>query len=158
EELSSEAEALTKLNECSSRLWRCRTLHQGLDEMLRAIIELLGADKGGVQLLNTEGALTVMAQRGFDDESLQFFYSVTAEDESAGGRALKLGDRIIIEDVETDPLYERLRPVARAAGYRAVVSTPLVAGDGSPLGMLTTHFGSVHRPTDQELRRLDLYA
>src|SRR5262249_4273904 len=50
-----------------------------------------------------------------------------------------------------------LRPVARAAGYRAVQSTPLISRDGRPLGMLSTHFRSVHRPAEQDLRRLDLY-
>jgi GAF domain-containing protein len=30
--------------------------------------------------------------------------------------------------------------------------------DGKPLGMLSTHFRSGHRPTEQDLRRLDLYA
>ena len=47
--------------------------------------------------------------------------------------------------------------MARAAGFRAVQSTPLIGRDGAPLGMLSTHFRSVHRPTEQELRRLDLY-
>jgi len=38
-----------------------------------------------------------------------------------------------------------------------VVSTPLIDRDGNVLGVLSTHFRSKHRPTDQELRRLELY-
>src|SRR5258708_7332189 len=30
--------------------------------------------------------------------------------------------------------------------------------EGIPLGMLSTHFRSAHRPSEQDLRRLDLYA
>jgi signal transduction histidine kinase len=38
-----------------------------------------------------------------------------------------------------------------------VLATPLVSGDGKTLGVVSTHFRTVHRPTDQDLRRLDLY-
>jgi signal transduction histidine kinase/ActR/RegA family two-component response regulator len=67
---------------------------------------------------------------------------------------LRSGQRIIIEDVEAEA---PLRAPARAADYRSVVTTPLIGGDGKPLGMLSAHFRSVHRPGERELRRLDLY-
>jgi hypothetical protein len=63
---SAEAHALARLNELSSRLWRMRSLSEGLDEMLAATIELVGADLGNVQMLDTEsGVLVIAAQRGF---------------------------------------------------------------------------------------------
>ena len=37
------------------------------------------------------------------------------------------------------------------------MSIPLIVADGSLLGILSAHFSRVHRPTDQDLRRLDLY-
>jgi len=70
---------------------------------------------------------------------------------------LRSGTRVIIEDVEADPGYAPFRAIARAAGYRAVVSTPLLGFDGAPLGAISTHFRAVHRPSEQELHRLDLY-
>lgn len=156
--LSSEVLSLARLNELSSRLWRTTSLRQGLDEMLTATIELLGADFGNVQLLDTErGVLTIEAQRGFSSDFLEFFCEVSAEDESACGRAFRAGERIVIEDIETDAPYAPMREIGRAAGYRAVQSTPLIACDGRPLGMLSTHWRSAHRPCDQDLRRLDLY-
>ena len=155
--LSAEAEALNKLNQWSSRLWRCRDLHTGLDEMLDAVIELLGADKGNVQLLDENGQLKIVAHRGFGEDFLEYFREVSIADNSVCARALRSGERTIIEDVENDSLYEPLRSIARAEGYRAVISTPLIAGDGTPEGMLSMHFGSVHRPDEQQLRRLDLY-
>ncbi|HLX30525.1 MAG TPA: ATP-binding protein [Casimicrobiaceae bacterium] len=157
-QLFSEAGALSKLNEYSARMWRCRELHEGLDEMLASVIDLVGSDKGNVQLLNDKGVLTIEAQRGFDGHFLDFFREVSAEDDSACGRALRSGEQIVIEDVEADEPYAPLRPIARAAGYRAVVSTPLISGDGVPQGMLSTHFRSPHRPTERELSRVTLYA
>jgi PAS domain S-box-containing protein len=155
--LAAEADALVKLNESSSRLWRSRTLQEGLDVMLAAVIELLGADKGNVQLLEgtgKDGVLRIAAQRGFQQDFLEHFREVSADDDCACGRALRSGQRTIIEDVEADA---PLRALARAADYRSVVTTPLIGADGKPLGMLSAHFRSVHRPGERELRRLDLY-
>ena len=157
-QLAAEADALARLNELSSRLWRSRTLREGLGEMLSATVELLGADMGNVQILDVERrVLTIEVHRGFGPEFLAFFREVSAEDNSACGRALRSGERIVVEDVETDAPYVPLRTVACAAGYRAVQSTPLMARNGTPLGMISTHFRSVHRSNEQDLRRLDLY-
>ena len=156
---SADAEALARLHELSSRLWRMRSLRDGLDEMLAATIELLRANLGNVQMLDAErGVLVIAAHHGFDQEFLDFFCEVSAQDDSACGRALRFGERIVIEDVDTDAPFAPFRAIARAAGFRAVLSTPLIGRDGTPLGMLSTHFRSVHRPTEQDLRRLDLYA
>jgi PAS domain S-box-containing protein len=149
---------LNRLNSVSSRLWRIRDLHQGLQEMLVATIELLGADMGNVQLLDADqGVLAIVAQRGFRQDFLDVFREVCKDDQSACGRVLRSGQRIVIEDVETDPAYATLRSIARAAGYRAVQSTPLVSRDGALLGILSTHFRSPHRPSQQDLQALDLY-
>ncbi|MBD2308978.1 PAS domain S-box protein [Chroococcidiopsis sp. FACHB-1243] len=156
--LAAEASALVRLNEASSRLWRRLSLSEGLNEILVATIELLGADMGNIQLLDADrGVLRIAAQHGFQQDFLNFFREVSTADDSACGRTLRFGKRTIIEDVEADVPYAPLRPVARAAGYRAVQSTPLVGRDGAPLGMLSTHWRAVHRPSEQDLRRLDLY-
>jgi PAS domain S-box-containing protein len=157
ERLAAEATALTRLNEASSRLWRMRSLRDGLEEMLAATIELLGADMGIVQLLDPERkSLVVAAQRGH--ATLDGLREVAAHEHSACGRALRSSAPTMIEDVETDPLYVPFRAIARAAGYRAVLSTPLIGTDGTPLGLLSMQFRSAHRASEQDLRRLDLYA
>jgi PAS domain S-box-containing protein len=126
-QIQSDAEALSKLNELSSRLWTMRSLHEGLDEMLAATIEMLNADSGYIQLMDVNtGVLTIEAQRGFQEDFLDFFSEVSAGDDSVCGRAVQ--------------------------------STPLIGRCGKPLGMISTHFRSVHRPSAAELHRLDLYA
>src|SRR5262245_22431562 len=95
--------------------------------MLAATIELLGADMGNIQLLDSErGLLTIAAQRGFKKDFLDVFSEVSANDNSACGRSLRSAERIVIDDVENDVPYAGLLSVARAAGYRAVQSTPLL--------------------------------
>lgn len=155
--LTHEAKALTRLNELSSQLWGCRDLHQGIELMLDAAIELIGADKGNVQLLGADGTLRIEAQRAFGREFLECFKEVAIDDESACGRAIRFREPVIIEDVELDEAYAPLRPIAHSAGYRAVVSTPLISADGTAQGVLSIHFSGVHRPTELELNRLALY-
>jgi signal transduction histidine kinase/DNA-binding response OmpR family regulator len=156
--VAAEAEALARLNELSSRLWQARDLGEGLEEMLAATVELLGADMGNVQLINPDrGVLLIAAQRGFTQDFLDVFREVSMGDDSACGRALRVGERVVIDDVEADAPFAPFRDAARAAGYRAVQSTPLIGRDGAPLGMLSTHWRAVHRPSGQDLRRLDLY-
>jgi PAS domain S-box-containing protein len=158
-QIQSDTDALTKLNELSSRLWTMRSLREGLNEMLASTIEMLGADFGNIQLLDlNRGVLTIEAHRGFTQDFLDFFREVSASDDSACGRALRSGERIIIQDVEVDAPFAPMLHVSRAAGYRAVLSTPLVDRGGRPLGMISTHFRSAHRPSERELRHLDLYA
>jgi PAS domain S-box-containing protein len=157
-QLAAHADGLEKLSECTARLWSCHTLQSGLEEVLSAVVGLLGAQKGNVQLLDeTATVLRIVAQREFNADFLEFFAEVTAADESVCGRALKTGERIIVEDIEAAEQYRGLREIARAAGFRAVVSTPLIGPDGTPFGMLSTHFEAVHLPNAQQLRLLDLF-
>ena len=111
-----------------------------------------------MQILDARGVLTIAAQQGFDQPFLEFFKEVYVTDNSACARALRRGRQIIIEDVEADENFAPLRHVALAAGFRAVQATPLIAYDGKPLGVLSTHFCNVRRPSEHQMRILDLYA
>jgi signal transduction histidine kinase/CheY-like chemotaxis protein len=157
-QLAAHVDGLEKLNECTARLWSCHTLQGGLEEVLSAVVDLMGAQKGNIQLLDeTATILRIVAHRGFDRDFLEFFGEVTTADDSTCGRALKAGERVVVEDIETDQRSAALREIARAAGYLAVVSTPLIGPDGTPFGMLSTHFEAVHQPGAQQLRLLDLF-
>jgi hypothetical protein len=50
------------------------------------------------------------------------------------------------------------REIAAAAGFRAVQSTPLVDYAGHLIGMVSTHFQRPQRPSDRDLRIMELYA
>jgi PAS domain S-box-containing protein len=156
--LELEVGALARLNEWSTRLWRVRSLDEGLNEMLAAVTELLGAEKGYIQLLDDTGSkLTIAAQRGFEPDFLKLFSEIRTTADYACARALRSAQRVIIEDVEADPAYVPLRAQARTAGFRAMISTPLLSASGTPLGVASTHFRLVHRPAERVLNRLDLY-
>jgi PAS domain S-box-containing protein len=157
--LAVELEEMSRLHQLSNRLLATRDLRVALDEVLDAAIALLDADYGNIQLYNPhKKGLEIVVQRGFPQAFLDSFRLVGTEDNSACGRALRSGQRIIIEDVLTDEEYTNFRDIAAAAGYRAVQSTPLLVPGGTVLGMLSTHFRSPHRPSEHQLNLLDLYA
>lgn len=158
DELAAELTAMTRLHEFSTELLAINEFHLLLEKVLDATIRLQNADFGGIQLYDpVTQALEIVGQRGFKQDFLEYFKSVRHTD-AACGRAMQLRERVIVEDVETDPEYAPHRHIAASAGYRAVQSTPLFSRGGEILGMLSTHFRQPHRPSQRDLRFTDLYA
>jgi two-component system, sensor histidine kinase len=157
-ELSSQLEDMRRLRDMSTRLVEATDLPKMLEEILEAAIALQRADFGNVRLRDpATGVLKIVAQRGFSRTFLEHFASVAMNEPSACGRALRAGERAIIEDVDEDPSYLPHRAIAAREGYRAVQSTPIRGRDGTVTGMLSTHFRNPHRPSDRELQLTDIY-
>src|SRR4051812_29731796 len=157
--LEAELSAMNRLHALSTRLLASPDLRSALEEVLDAAVALHGADRGSVQLYDPEHqALGIVAHRGFGQDFLDHFRTVDAGDVSACGRALRSGERVVIEDVRADPAFQPHRQAATAADFRAVQSTPLRGRDGRPLGVLSTHFRHPHRSSERDLRMIDLYA
>ena len=158
DELASELKAMNQLHECSTRLLKTTQLDLLLDEVLDATITLQNADFGCVQLYNPAvRGLEIVAQRGFRQDFLDHFRDVH-DDTTVCGRALQRRERVIVEDILSDPGFEPHRALAISAGYRSVQSTPLFSRSRQPLGMLSTYFREPHCPSERELRLTDLYA
>jgi PAS domain S-box-containing protein len=156
--LAVETRALAKLNDRSFRLWRVRGLDQGLQEILAAVIEILGSEKGTIQMLDSErGVLSLAFQPGLGQEFANCIREVPLHANSACARAVRSGRPVIVEDTETDPLLAPHRPAARAEGFRSVVSAPIITVKDQVLGVVSVYFPSTHRPTEQQLGRLELY-
>ena len=131
-----------------------------LEEILKVAIEITGADKGNIQLLDNEaGTLTLATQSGFEDPFVEFFESVATGD-TACGVALLTKQRVIVEDINESEIYADTPSLVamREADVLAVQSLPLMSSSGKVLGIISTHFGTVHRPSEQELRLMDLLA
>ena len=158
DELAAELKAMTRLHELSTHLLEISQFQPLLEEVLDATIALQNADFGNIQVFNlATQSLEIVAQRGFHQEFLDYFEHVR-DTGAVCGRAMELGERAIIEDVETDPEFAPHRQIAASAGFRAVQSTPLLNRSGEFLGMLSTHFRRPHRPLPRDLRFTDLCA
>ena len=101
------AEQLSRCSDAQSII-QC-VLHQGLD--------LSRASVGNVQLMNwSAGCLEIKAQRGFNDEFLNFFRTVYIEDSSACARALQKRQSVIIRDVIADRQFASCLHILDRAG------------------------------------------
>lgn len=155
-----ELASMTRLHELSEILTATADLPLVLQEVLNATIELQRADFGNIQLLNMRTQkLEIAAQHGFTQEVLDQFRCVDVDTNSTCGLALQQRYRVISADVQRDPRFVALRPIAKRAGFRAVQSTPLFEhGTGNLVGMISTHFRRPRRLDNRELRLTDLYA
>ena len=154
---AAEAKALAGFYHAGLKSWQAASIREGLDEMLLGILDLLDTDMGSVQLLDADGKiLRIVAHSGFKQDFLEFSREISAAQDTACGRALRTGNIVVVEDVELDPTDAALRSVRRAAGYRAVVTAPLINSRETPLGMISVHFRSPHRPSASEMQWLEL--
>ena len=150
---------MTRMQQLSTRLIQSGGIPELLGEILDAGIEITAADMGNIQLLDDAGQLRIAAHRGFDSSFLEFFGEVH-DGLAACGSALQKGERVIVEDVAHSPIFAGTGALDAmlAAEARAVQSTPLVSRSGKVLGMFSTHYRRVCRPSERELRLLDLLA
>jgi PAS domain S-box-containing protein len=156
EQLATELAAMTRMQQVSTRLVRAGAFSDLLGEILDAAIEITRADMGNIQLL--EGSvLKIVSHRGFDAAFLDFFSGVEAG-QAVCGTAMRSRERVVVEDVASSQIFAGTpaREVVLAAGVRAVQSTPLVSRSDTLLGMLSTHYRASRRPSEHELRILDV--
>src|SRR6478609_2925572 len=95
---------------------------------------------------------------GFNPSFLNFFRDDTQF--SSCRQSIDLQQRVIVEDVRKSAIFvgtPSLKAMVEAK-VLAVQSTPLISSAGHALGVLSTHFSSPSRPTEQEIRLMDLLA
>jgi two-component system CheB/CheR fusion protein len=166
-ELREAHDRLTADLEATNRLLKVGALflHEGnlepvLGEVVDAAISIAGADCGNIQIVDpATGALTIAAHRGLPAWWLEY-WNAAPRDRGACGAALARRERVIVEDVERDPIFTATPGLAvqRRAGVRAVQSTPLLSRTGVPVGILSTYSGAPGSPPPRVLQFLDLLA
>jgi PAS domain S-box-containing protein len=135
------------------------TVEEVLLAILDMAIDVTKADFGIIQLLDSKTmTLHIAAQRGFPQWWIDYWETVP-EGRLTGGTTLQQGSRVIVEDVESSPIFSPADlDMLRKAGVRAVQSTPLVSVSGQWIGMLSTHLKHAGRPDEHTLSLLDMLA
>ena len=161
EHSAADLKAMRRLNEIGTRCAKAGNDVAGcLKEILNVAIEISTADKGSIQLLDNEtGRFTFAAQQGFDSSFREFFTKATDGD-SAWGMAAESKQRVIVEDIAESDIFAGKPSLDMMLGaeVRAVESVPLLSSSGKMLGIISAHFSETHRPSEQELRLMDLLA
>ena len=161
EHSAADLKAMRRLNEIGTRCAKEGDDVAGcLKEILNVAIEISTADKGHIQLRDQDsGQLTFAAQSGFD-ESFRDFFTNSRDGNSAWGMAMESHQRVVVEDITESEIYAGKPSLSMMlhADVRAVQSVPLLSSSGNLLGTISTHFSEPHRPSEQELRLMDLLA
>jgi PAS domain S-box-containing protein len=160
EHSAADLKAMRRLNEIGTRCARDgHDLEGCLQEILKVAIEITGADKGNIQLVDrVTGMLYMTNYSGFDPPFIKFFREDTRF--SACRHSIDLQQRVIVEDIRKSAIFvgtPSLKVMVEAK-VLAVQSTPLISSAGHVLGVISTHFTSPSRPTEQEIRLMDLLA
>ncbi len=74
------------------------------------------------------------------------------------GTAVFRRKRVIVEDIQTDPLWAEYRDLAGRFGLRACWSTPIIATTGRVLGSFALYYQEPRRPSADDLTLIDLMA
>jgi signal transduction histidine kinase len=159
-ELTTQVEDLTRLHRFGTEVVGQADRDLLFRTLLEATVALQGASRGFIALVDSSGAYLVGTVSVGHPSGLFDLLgrAPIGEGHGACGTAAARRQRVVIEDTEIDPLFTGLKPIARAAGFRAVWSTPLYTRDGVLLGVLSTQFERPHRPTEREVKLVEIYA
>ncbi len=162
-QLEAELASTALLQEISAQLLGEQTEQAVYEEILDAAVSIMHADFGSMQRYHPErgpvGELKLLACRGFSPEAEQFWEWVRPDSGCSCGAAFRTRQRAVAADIERCEFIVREdRAAYLRAGIHAAQSTPLIARDGSLLGMISTHWRAPHEPSKNELRLLDILA
>lgn len=137
-------------------LRRCQSVGAIASATLERALKVMGTALGNVQLIEWRKSptLKIVAQRGFEEDFLDAFRSVSAGFPSACGRALITRDIVFIEDVREDADFAPFRTLARRAGFQSVQSTPMISTGGALYGVVSTHAEETGHPDDRQMAEL----
>jgi signal transduction histidine kinase/PAS domain-containing protein len=153
------------LQNISIELIREDNIQRVFEKIADAAMQIMNSEYSSMQILHSEyekrGKLQLLASRGFSQEAKKFWQWVSAEDAgSTCGEALRTGRRVIASNVRECDFMQGTKDLETylQTGINAVQTTPLYSRNGKMLGMLSTHWREPYKPSEEELRSLDILA
>ena len=127
-------------------------LQQELDDVLREVMRVQGAEAGAVHVINhLTGDLSLMTQHGVEQRVAA--WTSAGEWRDIPHRALRQRERISVEHQTTGA-----DSMSLPSGFSTIQSIPLLGSDREPSGVLTIAFRKSHTFSQQEVLLTDLYA
>jgi PAS domain S-box-containing protein len=158
--ITTDLENTRLLGDLSARLIAEDNIQVLYDEIVSAAITLTRADAGSIQTLDeSTQELVLIATQGIDRTVTDHFQRVNASSITSCGLVLATGKRAFVDfDVPESEDPDGSLRLHVNTGLICAQSTPLISRSGRRIGMVSTHWRKHHRPTEQELRFLDLLA
>jgi PAS domain-containing protein len=135
-----------------------------LDEVLPALVEMIERQFPGVI-----GSILILDEDGKRlrhgaAPSLPDAYNRLVEGVEIGpmvgscGAAAYLRERVVVEEIRTDPRWADFREAAETFGLRACWSEPILLSDGTVAGTLAMYYRQPRRPGDDEIHLIETAA
>jgi PAS domain S-box-containing protein len=156
--ITTDLENTRLLRDLSARLITEDNIQVLYDEIVSAAITLTQADAGSIQALDeSTQELVLLATQGIDRTVTDHCQRVTASSVTSCGVVLATGKRAFVDfDVPESEDPDGSLRLHVNAGLICAQSTPMVSRSGRRIGMVSTHWCKHHRPSERELRFLDL--
>ena len=156
--ITTDLENTRLLRDLSARLITEDNIQVLYDEIVSAAITLTQADAGSIQALDeSTQELVLLATQGIDRTVTDHFQRVTASSITSCGVVLATGKRAFVDfDVPESEDPDGSLRLHVNAGLICAQSTPMISRSGRRIGMVSTHWCKHHRPSERELRFLDL--
>ena len=149
---------LLRLQQMSLKFSATLDVEPILQETLQTACALSDTKLGVISLHDAQSErLSIGASLGFDERFLRALESQAAG-VGAWGRCLREKCRVIVEDVAADASFDSVREFVTESGVRGMHSVPLIARTGRLIGVLSLAFSNSRRPSDREIRLLDICA
>ncbi len=136
------------------------TLPDVLTALVRTIEQQFSAGPCSVLILDPEGTrLRSGAAPSLPDEYIRAVDGIAIGPcVGSCGTAAYRGQLVVVEDIETDPLWEHCRHLALPHGLRACWSQPIFSSDRRVLGTLAMYARSRYAPAAADLRLIETAA
>ena len=141
---------------------------QGTESLYETVVDaalwIMRSQCASLQAFHPEhgprGGLHLIASRGFDAVAKQRWEWVAADADTTCARALQTNARVITPDIARSDLMagSATQAALLESGMRAIQTTPLVSRAGKTVGMISTHWGEPHHPSERDFRLLDILA
>ena len=151
---ATEAQHATARIEAENRLLAMisvgRPVHEVLESLVRSIEALSGAMRCSMLELR-DGRVHNLVSPSMPAEYVNAIEGVAIGPATGScGTALWRGERVVVEDIGTDPLWQGFSDTALAHGLRACTSVPICDSNGVLLGTFAAYFDTPRRPTPYE--------
>ncbi|MFT3910881.1 MAG: GAF domain-containing protein [Ferruginibacter sp.] len=161
EQLANELADTRQLQMISAQIIEEDTMEKLYQQILDAAMAMMHANAASLQQYVPEKeALYLLASKHFAEGSARFWEWVRLDSNSSCALALNNKERFIVADINSNKDMAGTNDAFfyAASGIRSVQSTPLVSRRGNVVGMMSTHWKTVHEPSERELRLFDLLA
>ena len=125
-----------------------------LDALIRVIERQSGEFRASILLLSDDSRRLLDAAAPSLPESYRNAIHGLEIGPTAGscGTAAFHNERIIVSDIQSDPLWEKYRDLARPLGLAACWSQPIVSADNQLLGTFAMYYDEPREPTIEDLQ------